>query len=39
MQKKFHFASHDHSKYDYLEGIIISVLPTRNPLKEYLRNN
>ena len=39
MQKKFHFASHDHSKYDYLEGIIISVLPTRNPIKEYLRNN
>ena len=37
--KKFHFASHDHSKYDYLEGIIISVLPTRNPIKEYLRNN
>ena len=22
MQKKFHFASHDHSKYDYPENII-----------------
>ena len=38
MQKKFHFASHDHSKYDYLKRIIISVLPTRNPIKEYHRN-
>ncbi len=28
-KKKFHFASHDHSKYDYPQGIIIS--ETRNP--------
>ena len=25
-KKKFHFASHDYSKYDYLENIIINFI-------------